>query len=154
MEENLKQLLLKDLAARLPYGIICKYWAEDYAKDCGDFIHEDEGKLESISLTNREAVIDITCVDLDTDIIKPYLRPMSSMTEEERKEMGEAIKKDHISPYGEVKTSGVDNLLLSSVKGATNLIDWLNKKMFAYRTYNGKDMFELGLAIPAPEGMY
>jgi hypothetical protein len=37
---------------------------------------------------------------------------------------------------------------------AWNEVDWLNKKMFAYRTIDGKDMFELGLALEAPDGMY
>ena len=35
-----------------------------------------------------------------------------------------------------------------------SLVDWLNKKMFAYRTIDGKDMFELGLALEAPAEMY
>ena len=35
--------------------------------------------------------------------------------------------------------------------GSANLIDWLNKKMFAYRTIDDKDMFELGLAIKVTE---
>ena len=39
-------------------------------------------------------------------------------------------------------------------EGSANLVDWLNKKMFAYRTIDGKDMFELGLALETPEGMY
>jgi hypothetical protein len=34
------------------------------------------------------------------------------------------------------------------------LVDWLDKKMLAYRRIGGKDMFDLDLAVKAPEGMY
>ena len=99
-----KELLFKDLCARLPYG--CFYKAK-----------------RKLTTWNR-LLLSATTIDNMSqhffDDIKPYLRPMSSMTEEESGE----------------------------------LIDWLNKKMFAYRTIDGKDMFELGLALEAPEGMY
>ena len=139
MTQEEKELLLKDLCARLPYGIICKYWAKDYAKDCGDFINEDEGKIESISFTNREVVIGFTCVDLDTDIIKSYLRPMSSMTEEEKQEWYKQSHVDYDPEYKTDPTLSLDNCHLS--------IDWLNSHHFAHRTIDGKDMFELGLAL-------
>ena len=64
--------------------------------------------------------------------IKPYLRSLESMTMEERKEMEEAINKDRISPLGEIKMSGVDNLLLCTVRQATNLTRWLKQKHFNY----------------------
>lgn len=64
--------------------------------------------------------------------IKPYLRSLESMTMEERKEMEEAINKDRISPSGEIKMSGVDNLLLCTVRQAANLIRWLNQNHFNY----------------------
>ena len=70
------------------------------------------------------------------DEIKPYLRRLSSMTEEERNEY------KHLIAF-----SGSPN-------GAANFVDWLNKKMFAYRVIDGKDMFELGLALEAPDNMY
>jgi hypothetical protein len=69
--------------------------------------------------------------------VKPYLRSMSSMTEQEKEEYHNLCD----SYYG---------VYFNTV----NSIDWLNRKMFAYRTIDGKDMFELGLALKAPEGMY
>ena len=112
-----KSLLHNDLCARLPHKVKC---IVDGLDDCTLMPSDIEEERE----------------------IKPYLRPMSSMTEEERKEIGEAIKKDRISPYGEIKLSGVDNLLLAAVNGATNLIDWLNAHHFDYR-----GLIERGLAI-------
>jgi hypothetical protein len=81
--------------------------------------------------------------------IKPYLRPMSSMTEKERAEMGKAIQKDRIEPYGEIKNFGEDSLLLCTIRQSTNLQDWLNEHKFDYRGW-----IEKGWALPAPEGMY
>ena len=63
-----------------------------------------------------------------------YLRPMSSMTEEEKFEFNSYYNMFNNNPVG--------------------LIDWLNKKMFAYRIIDGKDMFELGLALEASKDMY
>lgn len=68
------------------------------------------------------------------DIIKPYLRPMSSMTEEEQKEYDVFCCKPYL---------GIDETT------ASNFVDWLNKKMFDYR-----GLIPRGLAIEAPENMY
>ena len=80
---------------------------------------------------------------------KLYLRPLTSLTKEERQEIGVVIQKDCPAPYGEIKPDGVDNLLLASTIGATNLIDWFNANHFDYRGLIGK-----GLALEAPRGMY
>lgn len=119
-----KDLLLKDLCARLPYwikGIIT------YNKSNTAFTVEgiDNNVLH---LSDAEEC----CVE----DFKPYLRSMSSMTEEERKEY------KHLIAFS------------GSPDGSANFINWLNKKMFAYRTIDGKDMFELCLAIKAPNDMY
>ena len=112
-----KNLLLKDLCARLPYNPI---------------VYVDEN-LPRLKLGAATRVWEYIAVDKPC---KPYLRPMSSMTEEERKEY------KHLVAFS------------GSPDGAANFVDWLNKKMFAYRTIDDKDMFELGIALRAPEGMY
>ena len=79
-----KQLLLKNLCARLPYGVKVQY-ADKYGNT---YI----GKLLSINVDYVEEVIihwednytfeeDVAYLLLKE--VKPYLRPMSSMTEEE-----------------------------------------------------------------------
>lgn len=70
MEQKDKDLLLKDLCARLPYDIIVK---DEY----GDYIEVN------IYTANLEHLID----RVSTGIIKMVLRPMSSMTEEEQREL-------------------------------------------------------------------
>ena len=141
MTKEDKELLLKDLCSRLPYGVkvhINSPIEEQNSMELFD-VNLDS---EHIGVGNEKwAFRAIPIVD-DEDkakVVKPYLRPLSSMTEEEEKEY------KHLVAF-----SGSPN-------GAANFVDWLNKKMFAYRTIDGKDgkdMFELGLALEAPEGMY
>lgn len=131
MTQEGKQLLLEDLNARLLFGIKIKIGEHsDYKLICIVMTDEHPIKVEVI-----ENGIPYK-IEVSPDIIKPYLRPLSSMTEEEKKEY------KHLIAFS------------GSPDGAVNLVDWLNKKMFAYRTINGKNMFELGLAIEAPKGMY
>lgn len=119
MTQEEKELLLKDLSARLPYGVIMtnKVLTETYYPLDGNEYQQ-------------------AYYDNDWDDV-PYLRPMSSMTEEEENE--------YFDKWGVLGTDDFDNY---------KIVDWLNKKMFAYRTIDGKDMFELGIALRAPEGMY
>ena len=64
MNKKDKELLLKDLCARLPYGVIV----------------EDRNGTHTLNYGNTE---------LYTEHIKPYLRPLSSMTKEEYEELKE-----------------------------------------------------------------
>jgi len=111
------QLLLKDLCARLTYGIICQ--VDDGAAGLND------GKLVEIDIPKEFARFDADYYwDAYIDDVKPYLRPMSSMTEEEIKEY------KHLIAF-----SGSPN-------GAANLVDWLNAHHFDYR-----GLIKKGLAI-------
>ena len=127
-EQEKSILLLQDICERLPHGI---------------FVKENR-----ISLDNGPVIY---TVDYHPHIhdCKPYLRPMSSLTKEERIEIGKAIQKDRINPSGEINAEGSDNLLLCTVRQSTNLLHWLNAHYFDYR-----GLIEKGLAIEAPEGMY
>ena len=126
MTKSEKDLLFKDLCARLPYHVRCKIWLKDGTTE--------EGALD-LEHNYADVLLDAFYYNKIKDI-KPYLRPTSSMTEDECKEY------KHLVAFS------------GSSHGAANFVDWLNKKMFAYRTIDGKDMFELGLALEAPEGMY
>ena len=122
MTQEDKQLLLIDLCARLPYKIIVNWrMAKNpaYIKNVG---------VEKITLY-REYPSSIgafvwTCY---VDEIKPYLRPMSSMTEEE--------------------TDTYDRLVMCNASWVVD--EWLNTHHFDYR-----GLIEKGLALEAPEEMY
>lgn len=121
-----KELLLKDLCARLPHK--CRVFYE--------YIDDLDNKTYGYSLT-----LNTWCIDefiANKAIIKPYLRPMSSMTEEEKNEYLNTFKKSIIG------TDEEDGRVWT-----IDSIDWLNAHHFDYR-----GLIEKGLAIEAPEGMY
>ena len=73
MTEEDKDLLLKDICTRLPYRVRCNYY------DCceGDY---DNGTI--CGFERREYIqIDGVCIHIEE--VKPYLLPLSSMTEEQ-----------------------------------------------------------------------
>ena len=126
MTQEDKELLLKDLCARLPYGVnilvdlerefdggtygvLCRiepYVGEKYPELKGQFLLYQHGCL----------------TPLVVEEVRPYLRPMSSMTKEE--------------------SNGWETT-------ACKEIDWLNAHHFDYR-----GLIPMGLALEAPEGMY
>ena len=77
MEREDKELLLKDLCARLPYGVKAKYYGSAEECECCDTI-------EGIYPMDDEIVIGQ--YGLSVDMIKPYLFPLSSMSDEQKKE--------------------------------------------------------------------
>lgn len=144
MTQEDKQLLLKDLCARLPYGV--KVYNTTFKEPTIQTLY---GKISSDEFLMEETYTSVG-VDGDDfgpfnkrhytgyiDFIKPYLRPMSSMTEEEKIESLEFAWEDD---YGR---------LASYNKNIPKYIDWLNAHHFDYR-----GLIEKGLALEAKEGMY
>ena len=79
MIQNKKDLLLKDLCARLPYGVKGRVSRSDNNNRKCEFVAIIDGKLY-----DRFAVFQESWYDNVT--IKPYLFPLSSMTEEQKDE--------------------------------------------------------------------
>ena len=128
MTQEEKQLLLKDLCGRLPYGCMV---------ECS---FSEDAKMDVVLFP--EHITELIAEDL---IVKPYLRPMSSMTEEERKEWADGIFKIEWDIFKE-KTKGND---VANASGHAFGIDYLIERHFDYR-----GLIDKGLAIEAPEGMY
>ena len=84
MTQEDKNLLLKDLCARLPYGVRAYYhdYNSDYEIESIKIISYSDYKTGSVHLD----MIDCTKI-VDIDEIKPYLFPMSSMTKEQKQEL-------------------------------------------------------------------
>lgn len=130
MTQEEKDLLLKDLCARLPYGTLI------YAQNDIDW-YESEICTQVLS-----DVIN------DDYVIKPYLFPLSSMTEEQYEKFIiisgwdvdiEDVKRGKFSCIGYV---GLDVMY--------DAIDWFNKNHLDYR-----GLIEKGLAIDATNlGIY
>lgn len=122
MEKIDKELLLEDLCARLPYHVKCKIWLEDGTTEEGllDLEHNYGNVLQDAFYYNK------------IKDIKPYLRPMSSMTEDEKNYINYKWDADE---YGNMMTfssyeGGVSEIELADIVGFQ---DWLNKNMFDYR---------------------
>lgn len=130
MTQEERELLLRDLSARLTDGVKIT-WDGLYPITLTPSIYAALWKEKR-----------------DQNIPKVYLRPLSSMTEEEKKELCD------IRPYFVNSDNIVSGTQCNTFIQASECQDWLNKKMFAYRTIDGKDMFELGIALQAPKGMY
>ena len=141
MTQEEKQLLLKELCDRLPYGVI-------YHRNDGANIELREIDIKNGTLNYTDNIVVREC--------KPYLRPMSSMTEKEKEELRQEHIKDE-KLYAECLTKAANGD--SSMRGKVILhfaADWCNKNHFDYRIdpSTGKTLIESNLAIEAPEGMY
>lgn len=130
MTQEDKQLLLKDLCARLPYGVKCAIF--DKKIEFGGFDGRYPFILDGITVETDGVDVWLEKANFSFETIKPYLRPMESMTEEEENEYNSlnAYEKG-IFPHTE------------------EAFDWLNVHHFDYR-----GLIPMGLAIEAPEDMY
>ena len=117
MTQNDKQLLLITLCGMLPYGV-------KYQDRIDGGIH-----ILSLGIIHHY------------DRFIPYLRPISSMTEEEKKEFQACHCVYELHPDFQPMMCNLANEL--------NMFDWLNAHHFDYR-----GLIEKGLALEAPEGMY
>ena len=128
MTQEDKELLLRDLCARLPYGVKIEltWWVMGEGTCINTTLETDH--IEQ--LLNDE--------DGDTEI-KPYLFPLSSMTEEQHNEF---FSYYHDIEMAEVKASG--DYLKAAYIGDDAKYSWLNKNHFDW-----KGLIEKGLAIDA-----
>lgn len=124
MTQELKELLLKDLCSRLHYGV----------KGIITF-NGDENIFTVKGIFNILFLSDTECCHVED--FKPYLFPLSSMTEEQKKEYN--TLRDFVPTYhheiGEMIEDAYDNW---------DSIDYLNAHHFDYR-----GLIEKGLAIDA-----
>ena len=143
MKQEEKSLLLKDLCARLPYGV--KIRLDDELIGTLDAVYPTDDRVIVDGLSKAIAYYNVRCggFNLEENNVKPYLRSLSSMTEEE-KELCRSFKRD-------IMYQGFGDIELYM----NRYVKWLDSEHFDWRTNdNGKTLIELGLALEAPEGMY
>lgn len=127
MKQESQELLLKDICARLPYGIKASYYGVE--EEC-----ETWDEIEGITLDKDfGGYVDIGQYSLPIERIKPYLFPMSSMTKEEWEEYQKIRMIDWI--HGDINGISIN---------ADLIVDWLNAHHFDYR-----GLIPMGLAIDA-----
>lgn len=83
MTQEHKELLIKDLCGRLPYGVKCKTLTQDI--NGNDIVYEDKEEL---------TIYRVRRLGNEYMTIIPYLFPMSSMTEEQREEWQSLMIRD------------------------------------------------------------
>ena len=121
-----KELLLKDLCARLPYGVKMTHIADDdHCPKTLIGIAKDMITLEGNGGYSTENV----------EEFKPYLFPLSSMTTEQRCELHDLIHNLNVLAIN----GEIGDWIVSSSE-----IDWYNKNHFDYR-----GLIPMGLAIDA-----
>lgn len=122
---------MKDLSMRLPYKVKVSIKHKEYGNLIGVLyaVYPDENRIIVDELDKAIAPQNVRCGGflLDECEIKPFLRPMSSMTEEEENEYESLI----------------------AWHKEWEVTDWLNSHHFDYR-----GLIEKGLALEAPEDMY
>lgn len=117
MKTQDKELLIKDLCGRLPYGVKVQV----------NKVGERDGETKRFVVSKELTFDDVKSFAENGTVsdIKPYLRLMSSVTEEEY----DHVYDGHINFW--------------------NRCDYCNSHHFDYR-----GLIPMGLALPAPEGMY
>lgn len=171
MTQEEKDLVVKDLCGRLSFhvkvAIDFKGYLEvlpddenleyPYRKNLNFILDYDNKTIEDISkephilyaypCSERFTMLRGYTYELDygvpVEFIKPYLRPMSSMTEEEKKELS------NIRPYLIDKNDNIIGVQCNSFIQISEYQDWLNEHHFDYR-----GLIPMGLALEAPEDMY
>ena len=139
MTQEEKNLLLKDLCARLPHKQKVCYKIHDNSEEITETL---SGALLDYFKTGKIAVV------------KPYLRPMSSMTEEEIYEYNKLVELDRSDKetFNNLRIDYIQNHLEYKNMPFVPMyrhIDYLNTHRLDYR-----GLIPFGLALPAPEGMY
>ena len=132
MKQEDKELLLKDICARLPYGV----------------------KVNITSKETKNRIVHLTANNICNltsgwwSECKPYLFPLSSMSEDQKYEFYlRFIVKDCDCVFDYFKfclDNGKWHKLLTSLLAVEEIIDWFHKNHLDYR-----GLIEKGLAIDA-----
>ena len=145
MTQEDKMLLIKDLSARLPYAVTVEHTSGF------------RGTLHDITVhhmyDDNDNVHDAICYtdffgDEDSiyiEYFKPYLFPLSSMTEEQLKDLGTYYAKDSKIIFDDtIKSLESPLVMYKAAHVCFNTLEWYNKNHFDYR-----GLIEKGLAIDA-----
>lgn len=147
MTQGDKELLLKDLCCRLPYGVKAhiRYWSNwSHQYNEGVYTVKTVDPSMCYLYASSEQYSTEGTVGRDCDFeIKPYLFPLSSMTEEQQEEF-DRIYADDMQVVACNLKNKLDGKPYETNLGHYRHIDWLNANHFDYR-----GLIPKGLAIDA-----
>ena len=129
MKQEDLELLKTDLCERFPHQI--------YAR-----LNDEDMRIIDINYSRGDVIFTLvgetkTYLGVEADRIRPYLRPMQTMTQEE--------KEEYRSTFDTFENELGVKVMIPSQKS----FDFLNKKHFDLRR-----LIKLGLALQAPDWMY
>lgn len=128
----------KELCLRQPYGVMCCVYGDESdpvrltgVKDA------DTAYFESFDWKENDGLVEI-------GFVKPYLRPMDSMTDREKR-----VRRLYVEDEEVRHLNAVWNRELVTMYNLQRYCEWLVENHFDFNNLIGA-----GLALPAPEGMY
>ena len=128
MTQEEKQLLIQDICTRLPYELKIEVCVKD--KD-----------IKSVDYVKYDTVgVYIKLVDDENFSIKPYLRSLSLMTNEEKQQFREFISWTYDCNWNSDTIEGIINNNYIEPQCIIKLIDWLNAHQFDYRGLIKKEL--------------
>ena len=138
MTQENKELLLVDICARLPYKVKISIPELATNKEQVETLNEIFKGKDDLYRVNDSGIL--------IEYIKPYLFPLSSMTDKQAKEMQEIIGNPNYACIMR-KTGGLELWLESVDTDPTiwldtifEVQDWLNKNHFDYRNLIDKNL--------------
>ena len=132
MTQEYKELLLKDLCARLPYGVMVK---------------DELGRINKLVIGNADLVrlyYNDFSIYGENALSLPFLRPLSSITDEELHEVQEILGKSVEICNGFINIVAILQEKIFSFLEFQTVFEWLLKNHFDYG-----GLIEKGLAIDA-----
>ena len=132
MTQEYKELLLKDLCARLPYGVMVK---------------DELGRINKLVIGNADLVrlyYNDFSIYGENALSLPFLRPLSSITDEELHEVQEILGKSVEICNGFINIVEILQEKIFSFRELQGVFEWLLKNHFDY-----EGLIEKGLAIDA-----
>ena len=125
MNKKDKDLLIKDLSARVFYGVKVNI----------EMAFPNSPQIVEVIAKNGEIIVN-GILTYDIYYYKPYLRPMSSMTEEEKELMKGSV------------------ICFNELEGNSTLFDEIGLDWLLAHHFDFRGLIEKGLALEAPEEMY
>lgn len=134
-----KKLFLRDLSARIPYNVECEVKWDEIGS-----MHQERLYLKELSFLGSGLFYSQDgTVSISSNNFKPYLRSLSSMTDEEKAELSKKylIRVDERDVSIRYHCEGYwDDDTECSLRNYVELIDWLNEHHFDYRGLIEKDL--------------
>lgn len=144
MTQEEKILFIKVLAEQSPYGLKVRKANTNRRTVSG--VDAVNGVVHFENDTISPFGLDIEHPLTFRQQVKPYLRPMSSMTKEEMRSIPKPFK---VQPNGRISSFDIDFALETDIRDIIEITDWLNAHHFDWRGLIGR-----GLALKADEGLY